>query len=278
MTRIVHANSAVIYGSNRRLRRDRAHDPTLQLGIRRPFSSAPSRGWSMRTAIRRTAATLSMAGASSIEVRPVANDYAYEVVAVRRGAVRNEEQFMFSAILIAGDRVDLLATGSGVNATDTLSRLNTEFEDIRLYLSTAQVRDLVARVVGHLGGVELGGVNTFYMPPGGVEAFDAWRKQAGLLSYHATRFQVSTDEDTVAEVLNALASEVEEAARVITSKVEAGDLTNRQARSLSSQADRLVRKIEAYEPVIGRSLGVLRSRLDSARQSLAVSTLLAYST
>jgi hypothetical protein len=276
MNRIVHANSAVIYGSNRRLRRDRAHDPTVQLGIRRPFSSAPSRGWSMRTAIRRTAATLPLAGASSIEVRPVANDY--EAVAVRRGAVQNEERFMFSAILVADDCVDLLGSGHGVDGTETLARLKAEFEDIRLYLSTTQVRDLVARVVGHLGGVELGGVNTYYMPPGGVEPFDTWRRQIGLISYHTTRFQVSTDEDTVAEVLNALANEVEAASLAIATRVESGDLTNRQARSLSSQADRLVRKIEAYEPVMGRSLGVLRSRIDTARQSLAVSTLLAYST
>lgn len=278
MTRIVHANSAVIYGSNRRLRRDQAHDPTVTLGLRRPFSSAPSRSWSLRTAMRRTAVTLPSLHASSVEIRSLATPYAYEAVAVRRGAVQNEERFMFSAALTADDQVEFLGTGTSLEASEALARLRAEFDDIRLYLSATQVRDLVARVVAHLGGVELGGVNTYYMPPTGVRQFDTWRRETGLASYHATRFQVSTDPETVSDVLDSLAREVGDACSSIASRVNGGELTNRQARSLARQAEKLVSKIESYEPVIGRPLDALRSQIDTARQSLAVSTLLAFST
>lgn len=276
----VQANSALAYGTNRKVLRSTALAACQAIGIKRPFRPAPSRGWALQVAMRAAGETV-CPKKPNLQVRPLQQPGQYEVVSVWRGLDRNVETFLFSCGF-DGDTVTLIADYAfallPATPVDLRDAVQQQFDEIRQYLSASQVLRLVARTVRHLRGVQLKGVNVHYLPPQAVDVFETWRAAAGVGSYHLTRFPISTDPETVKNVLDSLTAEVAEAAEQMMAKVAAGDLTQRQAKAISVEAGKLVAKINQYESLLQTPLAGLRDQVDAANTAASVGALLGVST
>ena len=183
---------------------------------------------------------------------------------------------MCSSDLVGGS-VAFLGCASDINAHQLDTDLASAFQQRLLQLSASQVLSLIERAVRFLGGVPLGGINTFYIPPQSVARLDEFRQASSLKGYSMTSFGISTDAETVDAVLSALKAEITVAVLAIEEQVAKGGLSRRGAKAIQKQADALKAKAEAYASTFGVNLEALVSSIESAANSSAVSALLAAS-
>jgi hypothetical protein len=144
-------------------------------------------------------------------------------------------------------------------------------------MSPDQVSRCLGLVVARLGGVPLDGINVSYVPPQEVDRLRTFLDASGIRHYRVTTFGISTDPDTVADVLAAVRRELADGIDAIADKVESGDISRRQAKAIAVEADRLHAKAAAYESQFGVSLSVLTEQLTRVANASAVSSLLAAS-
>lgn len=276
----VQAHSALLWGRNLATERARVRVACERYGIHasRLFRD-PSKGWALREACRWVAGEMARhlpkeKQPRSIEIRPCDGSLSYEAVGVQRRIIQNAETFLFSVQHIGGTTV-VLRHARWLDAGSVAESVDSAFATRMQYLNPTQVRNLVDRIVHHLGGVELGGVNTFYIPPMAVERMREFRERAGLVGYGLTSFGISTDPDTVTAVTGALAREVRDELESIRERADAGTGGRRLALALSEQAAALARKVTAYEAVIGQSLPDLTRAIEEANHSAALASLMA---
>ena len=274
----IQSNAGLLWGRNRPMYRNDAVSGCDVIGLKAAgILRQPSTGWALKRSISDMYGRLpSVAGSTSFSVRPLSEEGSYELISVRRGAVQNAEDYRFSAKAV-GDTSVLLGCASDINAHQLDADLCVAFQQRLLQLSSSQVLSLIERLVKFLGGVPLGGINTFYIPPQSVARLDEFRLASGLKGYSMTSFGISTDIETVGAVLSALKAEISVAVMAIEEKVARGGLDRRGAKAIQKQADALKSKAEAYASTFGVNLDALVGSIESAANSSAVSALLAAS-
>jgi len=275
----IQQHSALLWGRNEPTRRGLVRIACEELGLTRShLYREPHKGWALREAMKDVARTFRQRKApftGVIEVRPLEGSLSYEAVQVHRRAVQNSEEFLFSVQLVSDQVLTLrVARGFPLEGAE-VSRLVTESIASHLHwLNPSQVRNLIDRVVSFVGGVDLGGVNTFYLPPDAVPKVETFRDRSGLRGYGITKFQVSTDPETIASVTKSLGAEVLSSLSDIKSKVESGDLTRKSAQALALAAQDLGRKVQMYESALGNSLPDMRHAIHEAANSAALAALM----
>jgi hypothetical protein len=271
----IEANSGLVFGANLPLRRTAIESALLAMGIKVRVTKRTSRSWAIETAVRRTAAAIKLREGETIDVRRLSSPHSFEAVRVRKHITRNSASFLFSAQVV-GDVVIPLETDKSCDPNTSL-KVTEHYNEMLGYLSTSQSRGLVERVIRKLGGTPLGGVNTFYMPPGSAEQFTKWALMAGADSYRCVMFNISTDPDTVSHVADQLVCEVGAITGDIFARVAKGDISGRSARALEKTAAEMVEKISRYETCLGLHLTYLKAHIEEAKNAMAVSSLLAAS-
>jgi hypothetical protein len=275
----IQSNAGLLWGRNTPTRRDAvlaalsAIDSKMakRLGKREPSAS-----WCLISACRDIGRAKAANEHGTLDVRPLANTNGYEAIVVRRKAIQNEEELLFSA-KAAGDVSVLLRVHASLNALALEKELVDAYQARRTMMSPDQVSRCLGLVVARLGGVPLDGINVSYVPPQEVDRLRTFLDASGIRHYRVTTFGISTDPDTVADVLAAVRRELADGIDAIADKVESGDISRRQAKAIAVEADRLHAKAAAYESQFGVSLSVLTEQLTRVANASAVSSLLAAS-
>lgn len=275
----ISARSALVWGRNSPIRRGMVKIALEELGIfNGHLFRPPTRGWALRESIKQVAREFPVSG--TLEIRPLETPLAYEAVRVRKGESQNREQFLFSAMM-AGNAPQVLCLHHrhrDMSVEALHGKLREQIEIRLTWLNPAQVRNLVDRiVVGHLGGVRLGGVNTFYLPPQSVDRFEGFKARAALTCYGLTKFAVSTDPDTVASVIQALRDEIADGIKAIEASLSGAEVTRSQALSVQEKARLLESKVRLYEAALGTALPEVKESIGQAVSSAAIAGLLAAS-
>jgi hypothetical protein len=99
------------------------------------------------------------------------------------------------------------------------------------------------------------------------QAVDAVRDISGHQIYKMPA--LSTEAEAVEGILVALASEAEEAARLVEEEIMADDIGVRGLKNRVARLDRVTAKVVAYEGMLGANLQTLRDRLDGLNAQMA---------
>jgi hypothetical protein len=275
----IQSSAGLLWGRNTPTSRDTvltalsAVDPKM---AKRLAKRAPSASWCLSAAMRDVGRNKAQGMHGILDVRPLANGDGYEAIVIRRKAIQNEEELLFSAKAM-GDVSTLLRVHAGLSAYALEIELCSSFQQRRTMLSPEQINRVLGLVVLRLGGVPLDGINVHYLPPQAVDTFRKFIDDSGVKNYRVTQFEVSTDPDTVSDVLNSVRRELGDGIDAISDKVASGGVSRRQAKAIAAEAERLHAKAAAYEKQFGVSLASLTGQLAKVAGAAAVSNLLAAS-
>lgn len=272
----VAGTAAITFGSNTPHSRDLLKKACDNSGLKVKFRK-PSRTSSLMRAITQVVRPLVPLDAP-LSVRRLAQDLAYEAVAIRKGRDKNDPLHLISAEADATtDAVRIIACDPSVDVGATTLLLQAAYDNELNNLSSSQVRVAIASVIRKLNGVQLGAANLYYLPHDTVSRWHKWRDDAQLFRYHSVPFQVADDPATVEHIINQLNVEVSGQAQEIIAAVGAGSLEPKSAKALAKRAQAIVDKIKSYESALGQQLEWMREPLEQASAALSVSTLMAVS-
>lgn len=273
----VQGTAALVFGTNAAHSRDLIKNACDANGWTKVVNRPPSKSNALDAAVRDVSKPLFKDEDSSLSVRALTQDLAFEAVRIKRGQKRNTALHICSAQLDATEQVVLLDCHADLDANATRNGIQQQYDMHRNNLSAGQVQTAVAAAVRLLGGVPLGGRNVYYIPHSSVPKWQQWRDAAQLWRYHNFPLEAAQDPATVEHIISQLNVEVSETSQRVQAAVEAGDLTPKAARALAKTAKAVVDKIKSYEAALGQQLDWMRGPLEAAQSALAVSSLLSAS-
>lgn len=270
----VAGSAAITFGSNAPHRRDLLKTACDNAGLKVRFNK-PSRLSSLGRAITHVVRPI-VPNDAPLSVRRVAQDLAYEAVAIRKSRDKNDPLHLVSAEVDANtDAVRILACDQSVDVGATTLLLQAAYDNELNNLSASQVRTVIASVIRKLNGIQLGAANLYYLPHDTVSRWHRWRDDAQLFRYHSVPFEVAADPATVEHIINQLNIEVSGQAQEIIGAISVGSLEPKSAKALAKRAQAIVDKIKSYESALGQQLDWMREPLEQASAALSVSTLMA---
>ena len=275
----IQSSAGLLWGRNTPTSRDTVLSALAEVDqkmAKRLAKRAPSASWCLGAAMRDVGRLKAQSLHGVLDIRPLANGDGAEAIVVRRKAIQNEEELLFSAKVVH-ESSPLLRVHPSINAHWLEVELSNAFQNRRTMLSPDQINRVLGLVVLRLGGVPLDGINVHYLPPQAVDTFRKFIDDSGIKNYRVTTFEVSTDPDTVSDVLNSVRRELGDGIDAISDKVAAGGVSRRQAKAIAAEAERLHAKAAAYEQQFGVSLASLTGQLAKVAGAAAVSNLLAAS-
>lgn len=274
----VSGTAAIVFGQNRPHLRSLLQLACDNQGWGKMVNRPPSQHASLERAMQSVCKTLDIEADASLSVRALEQELAFEATRVRKGTTRNTVTHLVSAqVGVGAPGVTLLSWNPAADSLKLQADLEAEYQSNLLYVTPAQLHNVIANVVRKLGGLALGGRNVFYVPHSGADRFAAWRSDAQLDNYHTVPLETAQSPDTVKHILDQLNIEVTPESMSILDAVALGNFDNRQAKHLIKKARALVEKIKAYESALGQQLEWMREPLERAEQALAVSTLMSVS-
>jgi hypothetical protein len=273
----IQGTAALVFGTNAPHSRDLIKNACDANGWTKVVNRPPSKSHALDAAVREVAKPLFRDDDSSLSVRALTQDLAFEAVRIQRGQKRNTALHIFSAQLDGAEKVALLDCHADLDAGVTLASVQLQYDTHRNNLSAGQVQTAVQGVVRMLGGVALGGRNVYYIPHASVNKWQQWRDAAQLWRYHNFPLEAAQDPATVEHIISQLNVEVSETSQRVQSAVESGDLTPKAAKALAKASRAVIDKIKSYEAALGQQLDWMRGPLEAAQSALAVSSLLSAS-
>lgn len=276
----VSGTAAIVFGTNRAHSRDKIKAACDAQGWTKMVNRPPSKNSALNSAISEVARPLLPDVDGPVSIRALEQELAFEAIKVVRGGTMNDDAFICSCQLArdGAHEVQLLQSHKDLDPTDLQNRLQAAYDTYRDMLSASQVRTVVAAVVRQVQGVSLGGVNVYYVPHEGVQAWRTWRDAAGLWAYHESPLEVASSPETVQHIISQLNVEVSEQSQEVLAAINAGDLAPKSAKALAKRSRALVEKIKAYEAALGQQLDWMRGPLENAQAALGVASLMAVST
>jgi len=278
----VAGTAAIVFGKNSPHNRSLLKAACERQGWDKIINRPPSKHSALDASVRHVARWLlhdDAAGhSSSLSVRSLETDLAFEAVRIVRGPVRNSATHICSVEVDDGtEQVRLLDCHANLDSAQLLAEMQQSYDVHRNNLSASQVATVVAAVMRKLQGVALGGLNVYFLPHGSVQQWQHWRDDAQLWRYQSAAFEVASDPATVEHIIASLNEEVSVTSQDVIQAIEKGDLTPKAAKVLARKAKAVIDKIKAYEAALGQQLEWMREPLEAAQNGLAVSSLLSVS-
>jgi hypothetical protein len=278
----VAGTAAIVFGKNRPHSRQLLATACENQGWKNVIRRPPSKHSALDASVRQVAKWMSQpqtAGhSSSLSVRALSTDLAFEAVRIVRGPIQNDATHLFSVGVDEDtDQVSVLSRHADVDGTQLRADVQKAYDDWRNTMSARQVSTVVDAVMRRLHGVALGGLNVYFLPHGSVQQWHHWRDDAQLWRYQSAAFEVASDPATVEHIISSLNEEVSVTSQEVIQSIEKGDLTPKAAKILARKAKAVIDKIKAYEAALGQQLEWMREPLEAAQNGLAVSSLLSVS-
>lgn len=278
MTIQIAGSAAIAFGQNKPHLRSLLQVACDNQGWGKMVNRPPSKHAALERAMQTVCKQIPIEADAALSVRSLEQELSFEATRVRKGTTRNTVTHLCSAQVDSGaPGVTLLSWNPQADSSKLAYDLDVEYRSNLLYVTPAQLHGVVSHVVKKLGGVGLGGRNVFYVPHAGVRAFDQWRTDAQLGSYHTVPLETAKSPDTVKHILDQLNEEVTVEGAAVLEAAASGSVEPRSAKALIKRARVLVDKIKAYESALGQVLDWMREPLEQAEQALAVSTLMSVS-
>lgn len=278
MTIQIAGSAAIAFGQNRPHLRSLLQSACDAHGWGKMVNRPPSKHSALERAMQAMCRHVPIEADAPLSVRALEQELAFEATRVRRGTPRNTVTHICSAAVDPQTgSVNLLSWHPSADSAAIERSLDSEYQANLLYVTPAQLHNVIGSVVGKLGGVALGGRNVFYVPHSGVSQFDQWRHAAKLDCYHTIPLETAKSPDTVKHILDQLNEEISVEGQVVLDAAASGSVEPRSAKALIKRCRALVDKIKAYESALGQALDWMREPLEKAESALAVSTLLSVS-
>ena len=278
----VAGTAAIVFGKNAPHSRANLTSACNQQGWDKIIRRPPSKHSALDAALRLVAKHLlvdDMAGhSSSLSVRALSTDLAFEAVRIVRGPVRNSATHICSVEVDEDSEVvRVLDCNADLDSLPLQVQIQQAYDEQINNMSAGQVATVVAAVMRKLHGVALGGLNVYFLPHGSVQQWHHWRDTAQLWRYQSAAFEVASDPATVEHIISSLNEEVCVTSQEVIQAIERGDLTPKSAKALARKSKAVIDKIKAYEAALGQQLDWMRGPLEAAQSGLAVSSLLSVS-
>lgn len=278
MTIQIAGSAAIAFGQNKPHLRSLLQSACDTQGWGKMVNRPPSKHCSLERAMQTVCKQLPIEADAALSVRALEQELSFEATRVRKGTTRNTVTHLVSAQVDAvTSTVTLLSWNPQADSIQLASDLDAEYRSNLLYVTPAQLHNVISNVVRKLGGVELGGRNVFYIPQSGVPSFSQWMGDAQLGSYHTVPLETAKSPDTVKHILDQLNEEVTREGAAVLEAAASGSVDPRSAKAMAKRARALVDKIKSYEAALGQCLDWMREPLEQAENALAVSTLLSVS-
>jgi hypothetical protein len=215
-------------------------------------------------------------------VRRLADTHAFEVRQVHPQKQQNDYHFCFSATITDRWELDLLRVGDVIPSAFAIhDDLQQTAKHRRDYLAAPVVSDVMVQALQSWRATRLKDDGGVWFLPG--EHIGRYRAFANAIyagddgpRFCCTTFEIGSDPDTVAHVLDSLRAEVTAGIEGIMQDVldaEEG-MQERSIRLRMGRADAYLRKVAVYEKLTGETLADLSGAVEQAKQALAINRLL----
>lgn len=216
-----------------------------------------------------------------IAVRRMDASHEFECVRVVTvpGQSRNRYDFLFSAS-ITNWQAHVLDLG---NVGPTLACVFDELQQAVNYHSTYLPGPIISQILvrglkswGALSLIEHGGA--WFLDGRYLEQYRAFANhlRGDGPNFIVTQFEIASDPDTVAHVLDRLHAEVSEGVKEIMDDVmqATGGMNDRSVNVRIGRANTFLAKVQQYESMLGRPLPDLVDAIEQAKQAVAMNRLL----
>ena len=270
--------------STRRQRRDTVYDAAVLAGIERFVPPTPAATTTLRSAMLEEGARLyGRRRKQPITVRQLDEPNAFECVRVVPSVARNDYRFLFSASIDPQWQVTILDTNMDVSRNVLWDAVTQQVDVMRLYLPGPVISQVLVKGLRSWGALSLkddGGA--WFLDGRYLEKYrDFARHVRGVdgPKFTVTQFEIGSDPDTVAHVLDCLHDEITAGVQEIMSDVMAaeGGMSDRSINCRTERANAFLAKVQQYESLLGRPLPELTDAVEQTKQALAVNRLLASS-
>lgn len=198
------------------------------------------------------------------------------------GQSRNRYEFLFSAS-ISNWQAHVLDIGTGgpllMSVYDALSQ---RVQHLANYLPGPVVSQVIVRGLkswGALSLVEHGGA--WFLDGRFLDLYREFAKRVrgngDGPKFTVTQFEIGSDPDTVAHVLDLLGEEIQAGVQAIMDDVvnAEGGMSDRSINVRLARANTFLDKVRQYESMLGKPMPTLVDAIESAKQAVAVNKLLA---
>lgn len=268
--------------------RARVHAAAQAVGVERYVPPQPARTTVLRESMKRVGDNVyGKQRKRPIIVRQLDSPNAFECLRVvtSPGASQNEYRFLFSASIDENWMVNILAAASHGPPIMTLAAaLDQMVTDRRDYLPGPIVSQVVVKALKSWGALSLKDDGGAWFLSG--QHLDKYRIMATRLlgagdgpKFTVTQFEIASDPDTVAHVMDCLHSEITDGLRAINDDVlnAQGGMSDRSINVRIERANRFLAKVQQYESLLGRPMPELTDAVEQTKAAVAVTRLLAAS-
>lgn len=266
--------------------RQRVFDAADKIGCGKFVPGEPARSTVLRKAMEEVAdSSYGKRRKQPISVRQTADRMAFEAVRVVTHATKNEYVFLFSASIDAYWNVSILEyTTDGPFGYVLCAKLDQLVANMRDYLPGPVVSQVVVKMLKDWKAVPLldnGGA--WFLPGPRIEDYRSFATDVHGVGdgprFNVTTFEIASDPDTVANVLDRLHAEVSSGMQEIMDDVmqAGGGMTDRSITVRIDRANAFLDKVRHYESLLGKPLPDLTDAIEQVKQAVAVNRLLSAS-
>lgn len=277
--------------STRRQLRHIVYDAASLAGIERFVPPMPAVTTTLRAAMLEEGVRLyGKRRKQPITVRQLDEPNAFECVRVVPSTARNEYLFLFSVSIDTQWRVTILDQNflhfpgmGGMRQRDLLDAVTHRVDVMRNYLPGPVISQVLVKGLRSWGAVSLkddGGA--WFLDGRFLEQYRAFAKHvrgADGPKFTVTQFEIGSDPDTVAHVMELLRDEVTAGLTAIMDDVNeaSGGMTDRSINVRLDRANKFLAKVQQYESLFGRPITDLTDAIEQTKSAVAVNRLLATS-
>jgi hypothetical protein len=270
--------------STRRQVRSTVFDAAALAGIARFVPPVPAVTTTLRSAMLEEGARLyGRKRKQPITVRQLDEPNAFECVRVVPSAARNVYRFLFSASIDTQWRVTILDDNLDVPQADLWDAVTQQVDLMRLHLPGPVISQVLVKGLRSWGAISLkddGGA--WFLDGRYLDQYRAFARHVRGVDgpkFTVTQFEIGSDPDTVAHVMELLREEVTGGLQSIMDDVlEAnGGMTDRSVSVRLDRANKFLAKVQQYESLFGRPLTDLTDAIEQTKSAVAVNRLLATS-
>jgi hypothetical protein len=270
--------------STRRQLRHAVYDAASLAGIERFVPPVPAVTTTLRSAMLEEGTRLyGRKRKQPITVRQLDEPNAFECVRVVPSTARNDYRFLFSASIDTQWRVNILDENFEVQSHALHEAVTQQVDLMRLYLPGPVISQVLVKGLRSWGAVSLkddGGA--WFLDGRFLEQYRAFAKHVRGTDgpkFTVTQFEIGSDPDTVAHVMELLRDEVTIGLSAIMQDVNEahGGMTDRSINVRLDRANKFLAKVQQYESLFGRPITDLTDAIEQTKAAVAVNRLLATS-
>lgn len=266
--------------------RQRVYDAADSVGCGKFVPAQPARTTVLRECMKQVADDkYGRMRKKPITVRQIDDTSSFEAVRVVPGQTKNDYQFLYSATIDQNWGVSILEyTTDGPVGYSLLAPLDQSVATMRDYLPGPVISQVVVKMLRRWGATSLKDDGGAWFLCG--QHLDDYRAFASQVrgngdgpKFTVTQFEIASDPDTVAHVLDCLHNEITAGLKEIMDDVleATGGMADRSIACRVEKANKFLSKVQQYESLLGRPLPELTDAIEQTKNAVAVNRLLATS-